>query len=51
MKIYDKICEIIDSHVRSVYVTPHMVKQYIPNENIREMKEQIRDVLAKENRK
>jgi len=45
-KIYEQICEIIDSHIRSVYITPHMIKQYIPNEDIRELKSQIHDVLV-----
>lgn len=42
---YERICEIIDSAVVCVYITPVLTKRFIPGEKLGEIKERIKGIL------
>ena len=44
---YDKIISIIYDCVETVYVTPYLAKQYIPNDKIPVIKERIKELVNK----
>ena len=42
---YDKIINILDEYVETVYVTPYLTKKYIANDKIPVIKERIKELI------
>lgn len=45
-----KIYEIIDEETVTIYVTPHMTRKFIPDENIGKIKERIKKLYEHESK-
>ena len=44
-KLYERICAVIDEFAVEVYVTPMLIKKFIPGEKLGEIKERIKGIL------
>lgn len=47
MKIEESIESILNNHIKEIWITPYLVKKYIPNEELSSLKEELITLLKR----